>query len=308
MHPSLLGGVLLGWSLGGNDTANVFGTAVSASMVRFRTAALLIALFVLLGALSGGRPGMETLAGLTGQSFESAFLVTMTAALTIIVMTVGGIPVSTSQAVVGAILGLGLAGGDPSFPGLGRIVLCWAASPFTAGLLAMALYFLLGRLLRRLRLHFLTYDRLMRNLLIITGAYGAFALGANNVPNVTSVFYQAGMVSLDQALLIGGLSIGLGALTFSRRVMRTVGGKIIPMDAFTAFIVVLAHSLSLDLFARVGVPVSSSQAVVGAVIGLGLLKNARTINLGTIRSILAGWLITPLLAAGLAWLAARHLL
>ncbi len=308
MNLSILGGIFLGWSLGANDTANVFGTAVSSYMVRYRTAACIIAVFVLLGAIIGGDPGMETLAGLTAHSLASAFLVTVAAALTITVMTVAGIPVSTSQAVVGAILGIGAFQGQIDFPGLGKVVASWVASPFLAAFVAVIAYRSLGRILRNMKLHFLLYDRLMRTLLLVAGAYGAYALGANNVANVTSVFYQAEMVTLTQALLIGGLSIGLGAVTYSRKIMLTVGKRIIPMDAFTAFVVVLAHSVALDVFARVGVPVSSSQAVVGAVVGLGLLKSARTINRPMVVRIAFGWCLTPLLAAGLAYFAARAFL
>ncbi|MGB6928739.1 MAG: inorganic phosphate transporter, partial [Syntrophobacteria bacterium] len=62
---SLLGGIFLGWSLGANSAANVFGTAVTSRMVKFWTAAILASSFVLAGALLGGQSGIETLKGLT---------------------------------------------------------------------------------------------------------------------------------------------------------------------------------------------------------------------------------------------------
>ena len=66
---SLLGGVFLGWSLGANDAANCFGSAVASRMVRFWTAAGLCAVCVVLGALIEGRAGIETLKGLTSDRF-----------------------------------------------------------------------------------------------------------------------------------------------------------------------------------------------------------------------------------------------
>ena len=85
MVPSLttLGGIFLGWSLGANDAANVFGTAVSSRMVRFRPAVIILAIFVLAGALLGGSPGIHTLGRLTGQTLNTAFYISLGAALTV---------------------------------------------------------------------------------------------------------------------------------------------------------------------------------------------------------------------------------
>ena len=69
---SLLGGIFLGWSLGANNAANVFGSAVSSRMLKFSTAAILASIFVLVGALMEGRAGIETLKGLTNLNLETA--------------------------------------------------------------------------------------------------------------------------------------------------------------------------------------------------------------------------------------------
>ena len=299
----LLASVFLGWSLGANDAANIFGTAVSSRMVRWRTAAVLIAVFALAGALLEGREGMATLGNLHAQDLPSAFRVALAAAVTTTAMTVLRLPVSTSQAVVGAILGLGLARGQTQFEGLGKIVACWIGTPLGAMVLGMILYPLLAALIRALRLHFLIYDRLVRTLLVLAGIYGAYALGANNVANVTGVFYSAGAFGnetgsgMNMALLLGGSSIALGALTFSRRVMTTVGSRIVALDAFSSFVVVVAAAATVHAYAVLGVPVSSSQAVVGAVIGIGMLKGMRMISGRAVLRIAVGWVLTPALGA-----------
>lgn len=105
----LLSGIFLGWSLGANDSANVFGTAVASRVVQFRVAAALTAIFAILGAILQGAGGMHTLGGLTAQDLNSAFVSSFAAALTVTFMTYLSLPVSTSQAVVGAILGIGFA-------------------------------------------------------------------------------------------------------------------------------------------------------------------------------------------------------
>jgi PiT family inorganic phosphate transporter len=100
------------------------------------------------------------------------------------------------------------------------------------------------------------------------------------------------------AAFIGGLSIASGALTYGKKVMLTVGKGIAPLDPFTALVTVLAEALTLHLFTQIGVPVSSSQAVVGAVVGVGIVGGIRTLNPKMLVKIAVGWLMTPF-AAGL---------
>ena len=118
------GGLFLGWTLGANDSANIFGTAVASRIVTFKQACVLCGLAVILGSCLQGSAGIHTLSGLTQQSTATALIVTIAAALTGTIMTYLAIPISTSQAVVGAILGIALATGDAEYSGLVKIVLC----------------------------------------------------------------------------------------------------------------------------------------------------------------------------------------
>ncbi|MBW1860340.1 MAG: inorganic phosphate transporter, partial [Deltaproteobacteria bacterium] len=92
-----------------------------------------------------------------------------------------------------------------------------------------------------------------------------------------------------------------GVLTYSRKVMNTVGKKIIPLDEFSAFISTLSAAITLHLFTQVGVPVSTSQAVVGGVTGVGLVKGLRTVRKRTLIQVAAGWVFTPLLCGVIAY-------
>ncbi|MDD3726699.1 MAG: inorganic phosphate transporter [Candidatus Ratteibacteria bacterium] len=294
----LLGPLYMGWSLGSNDIANIFGTAVSCYMVRYRTAVVLGAVFVLLGAIYGGSKGMATLSQLTPQTYNTAFIISVAAAITVTLMIFLQLPVSTSQAVVGAIIGIGILNKYIATDLLIKIFICWITTPLGAAAISIILYIILSPIIRKRNIHFITYDRVMRNILILSGIYGAYSLGANNVANVTGVFYKSGIIDIQQSLLIGGIGIAMGALTASRGVMFTVGRKIIPVDAFSAFIVVLAHSIILHIYAFIGVPVSSSQAIVGAVFGIGVVKGMRTVNKKTILKVLSGWFFTPIMGTG----------
>jgi PiT family inorganic phosphate transporter len=296
---SILGGVFLGWSLGANDASNVIGPAVTSRMLRFTTAAIMASLFVLMGALLQGRSGINTLSGLTQMTLHQAVLASISAAITVTLMTIWRLPVSTSQAVVGAIIGVGFVNRNIDMTGLGKVVTCWVGTPVGGAIMAVVVYRALAAVNNRMRPNLLESDALLRLGLVAAGSYGAFALGANNVANVTAVYVGAGHLSMTSATLIGGLSIGLGILTFSKRVMVTVGSRLVRLDPFSALVVLLAEAITVHFYTFVGVPVSTSQAVIGAVLGIGLLKGIRTVSKRTLLSILSGWFLTPLIAAGL---------
>ncbi|NIS68188.1 MAG: inorganic phosphate transporter [Proteobacteria bacterium] len=293
---SLLGGIFLGWSLGANDAANVFGSAVASRMVKFWTAAVLASVFVLLGALLEGEAGIETYRGLTQMTLQLAVISSVAAAITVTLMTLLGLPVSTSQAAVGAILGAGILSRQLNVAGLAKVVVCWFGTPIGGAVSAVFVYKILAVLYNRLNINLFQSDKGLRLCLIGAGSYGAYTLGANNVANVTAVFVSAGMLAVFSAALIGGLSISFGIMTFSRRVMETVGKRLVKLDAFSALVVVLAEAITVHFYTFVGVPVSTSQAVVGAVLGVGIIKGVNTIRRQTLVNILFGWFLTPVVA------------
>lgn len=297
---SLLGGVFLGWSLGANDASNVFGSAVASRMLKFWTAAVLASVFVLLGALLQGQAGIETLKGLTQFTLEQAVVSSVAAATTVTIMTILGFPVSTSQAVVGAILGIGILNQQLNLAGLGKVVVCWFGTPVGAVVIAVIIYKVLAVFYNNLKINLFQSDMLIRLSLIAAGSYGSYALGANNVANVTAVFVGAGHLTVFSAALIGGLSIGLGIMTLSKRVMETVGKKLVRLDPFSALVVLLAEAITVHIFTFIGVPVSTSQAVIGAVLGVGIVKGISTVSGRTLVNILIAWLLTPAVAGFIA--------
>jgi PiT family inorganic phosphate transporter len=265
-------------------------------MLKFWTAAILASVFVLIGALLQGQAGIETLKGLTQFTLEQAVVSSVAAATTVTIMTIMGLPVSTSQAVVGAILGIGILNQQINLEGLGKVVACWFGTPVGAVLVAVIIYRLLAAFYNNFKINLIQADILIRLSMIAAGSYGAYALGANNVANVTAVFVGAGHLSVFSAALIGGLSIGLGILTLSKRVMETVGRKLVRLDPFSALVVLLAQSITVHIYTFIGVPVSTSQAVIGAVLGVGIVKGISTVRNRTLVNILVAWVLTPAIA------------
>ncbi len=195
---------------------------------------------------------------------------------------------------MGAIVGVALAAGKPVDWGVfARIALSWITSPLGALLIAFLLQLLLSSLLPRLPVGLETLDRLARVGLVLISVWGAYALGANNVANVVGVFVGAGLLMPLWAGLLGGASIALGVLTYARPVIETVGQKLVQVGTWPALLALAAQAAILQIFTAVGVPVSSSQAVVGAVVGIGLTKGVSAVNFRQAGLILAGWVLTP---------------
>jgi len=323
-------GLFLGWSLGANDAANIFGSAVGSRMVSFRKAAIIASVFVIIGAVFQGEGASHTLGNLGAvNAIGGSFTVALAAALTVYWMTRLSIPVSTTQAIVGAIIGWNLFTGNATdSSSLTKIVTTWVTGPLLGAIFAILLYILLRRIKRSSRVHLIRYESWIRTGLIIVGAFGAYSLGANNIANVMGVFVGSvafqpldlGIISLSggqQLFLIGGMAIAAGIITYSGKVMKTVGNSLMQLNADAALIVVLAHSLVLFIFsssslsefvAGIGlpkiplVPVSSSQVIVGAIIGIGLYKGVRNINIKTLGGIVSGWVTTPLIAGVISFI------
>jgi len=291
----LLSGVYLGGTLGANDSANIFGTAVTTRVINFNTAVALTSLFVIIGAVLEGAGGIHTLGELADQTIITAFIASLAAALTVTLMTLIGLPISTSQAVVGAIIGSGLMEGRANFAPLGPIVIAWITTPLGAALIAYILYWIYLNLLEKKTGNIGKMDYYIKIAFIISGIYGAYSLGANNVANVMGVYVEAGLFSPQMGGLLGGMSIGLGVI-YSKRVMKTVGHKITNLTPVTALIALFAHSITLYIYAQIGIPVSSSQAIVGGVIGTGLMKGINMLDWSMTKNILFGWIGTPLIS------------
>lgn len=298
---ALLSGIFLGWGLGSNDSANIFGTGVAANILRYRTAITLISTFVLIGALLEGPKCFATVGTFSRLSSTTAFVAALAAGITVALMSYLSLPVSTSQAIIGSLLGIGLIHGFADFSKLYKVVICWILTPIGAVITSIVLHKVLGFLFQRVISNLRVRSLFLTSGLIVAGCYGAYALGANNVANVTGIYVGSGLLTPFGASLVGGLSIASGALTYSGKVMRTVGMRIVPMDAFSAVVSELSQAITVHIFTQVGVPVSTSQAIVGAVVGVGVVKDVKTVSKRMLVEIGIGWISTPLLSGILSF-------
>ncbi len=157
-----------------------------------------------------------------------------------------------------------------------------------------------------------TLESVMGKFQLVSACFVAFAHGSNDVGNaiapLATIVYtlRTNTVPISSIeipfwiLIIGGLGIVAGLAVQGKNVIATVGEKIIPLQPSSGFCAEIATAATVLLASRLGLPVSTSHALVGAVVGIGFMQNWRKVRLETLRSVFIAWLLTVPLAAGIS--------
>jgi len=165
-----------------------------------------------------------------------------------------------------------------------------------------------GRWVRRYaRTHtksgFTPVDRLFAYLQILTAAYVAFAHGANDVANaigplaaifsvVKSKCVQLCVEVPFWMLVTGGMAVGGGLLAFGTRVIQTIGKRITEITPVRGFCAEFGTATTILICSRLGLPVSTTHVLVGAVVGVGVMRGMGSIDLRILRQIALSWIVT----------------
>ncbi len=291
-------GLYVGANIGANDAANCIGASVGAGLIRYRIGISLVAVFAVAGALLQGSAVAKTVGkGIVTAplSPEAVLAALLCGGLFVSIATFRKIPVSTSQSVVGAVAGVGIAGQMPmDWSKTIGIAGSWVLCP----VLTMVLTYVLYRLTLALLALFestRTPNIILRWLVLASASYASYSLGANNLGNAIGpiIALETEIIDVSLLTLLGALAIALGALLFGKGVAETVGHSIIPLDLPGAFAAQTAAGFGLHLFSVLGVPVSTSQAIVGALLGIGLYRGINTVSRRKLIEVVVGWVATP---------------
>lgn len=176
------------------------------------------------------------------------------------------------------------------------------------GLLTVGLGFLITRRIQvdpqaEREFHYASVERVFASLMVMTACTMAFAHGSNDVANaigpVAAVVSVAQTGNVTQAsplanwiLILGGVGIVLGLLTFGQRVIATVGTGITTLTPSRGFACEIAAAITVVIASGTGLPISTTQVLVGAVMGVGLARGIAALNMPMIRQIMASWVIT----------------
>jgi inorganic phosphate transporter, PiT family len=304
----------LAWNLGANDVANSMGTAVGSKALTLTQALAIAAILEFSGALLFGQSVSSTLATQiidpqrftpNSQIFTAGMIaVVIACGIWLNIATVLGLPVSSSHAVVGAIAGFAwiTAGVEGvAWRSVGFISLSWVLTPVVSGAITAVVYAavkygLLEREIPEIESRFIPLQ-------ILSAAAVAFAHGSNDVGNaiapLAAILYTdaTGMIPTGAfttplwVLAIGALGIVGGLAVWGKKVIATVGEGIIPLQPSVGFCAQLGTAIAVLLASKLGFPVSTSHAIVGSVVGIGLVQQVE-IRWQTLQGIALAWVIT----------------
>lgn len=151
--------------------------------------------------------------------------------------------------------------------------------------------------------HFANVEKIFGALMVLTACAMAFAHGSNDVANAIgplaaiNSIVLTGELSQESALpiwilMVGGVGIVLGLAMYGRKVMETVGTKITEMTPSRGFCCTLSAASTVVLASGMGLPISTTHTMVGAVLGVGMARGISSINMNVVRGIFMSWVIT----------------
>ncbi len=283
----------IAFAIGSNDTSNSFGICIGCGVLSMKRATFLLIVLVFLGFVLAGEKVMKTV-GSELTELDAAIVSTSLLLSSMAIVSANHLktPVSSHQAIVASLVGSALAvGRSVHLDVLFSIVLSWILSPFGAMMLSVAIYKAMEMSISRLPAF--GVERVVRFMLILSGSVVAFNTGANELATALAPAVRFGAVSVVQAAVIGALMLFTGAVIVSHRVVETVGKGITTLDPYSGLAAQLGAGLTVLLFTFLGMPVSTTFCVVGAVSGIGLFKGLRGIKIAFLRRIMLSWIATP---------------
>jgi inorganic phosphate transporter, PiT family len=363
----LLAGFYLAWNMGANDVANAMGTSVGSKALTLKRAVLLAAGLEFCGAFFVGstvshtiQEGLVTPHLFIGHSFCCGMLGALLATGVLLhLASYFGLPLSTTHALVGAVLGFGwIVGGAEAiqWSKVGEIAASWILSPLFSGALSYAIFstiqqrtleatqrlvpvflfacfflvcwslfyegifqvpftlsstltlcggisFMGAFLGSRPRYHG-DVNQIFIFLQIVSASLVAFAHGTNDVSNaigpMNAILSAAGSGSRivpSWLLAFGGAGIVLGLATWGWRVIETVGNKITDLTPSRGFAAEFSAATTILVASKLGLPISTTHALVGAICGVGMARGVQTLNLRMLKEIVISWIVTMPLSA-----------
>src|SRR5690606_25174142 len=152
--------------------------------------------------------------------------------------------------------------------------------------------------------HYANVERVFAILMVVTACSMAFAHGSNDVANavgpmaaIISVVQSGGQISAQSplpswVLLLGAVGIVIGLVTLGQRVIATVGREITQLTPSRGFACELAAAGTVVFASGLGLPISTTHSLVGAVLGVGMARGIAALNLNVVRTIFMSWIVT----------------
>ncbi len=329
MIPSLALLVLLAWGIdyinGFHDTANSIATVVSTGVLPAKYALAMSACLNFAGALAGTSVATTIAKGLADSNHvvPSVIAAALMAAITWDLLTWWfGIPSSTSHTLLG-----GLAGAVVAHAGFGalqtkklkEIGAFIIISPLAGFIVGMILIVSILWIVRRMSGHKVNWA--FRKMQLVSAAAMSFTHGQNDAQKAMGIIclallaYKFHLPIDAKAKVVVPLWVKIGSATFMGlgtasggwKIIKTMGSKIVKLRPIHGFAAETAAAIVLFTTAHMGIPVSTTHSITGAIMGVGASMNARAVRWGLTANIVVAWILTIPVSAALAALFYRML-
>ena len=311
---SLAIGIAVG--IGAND--ETLATVAGTGKLKLNHVLIIGVICAIVGAVVFGAGTSETLGGdLIHESIRTAALMLAIISSTIfwlLVSSLKSLPVSTTHAVVGSVIGVGIlaaffpwsglaTGASPiGAEGIIKVLIGWVTSPIVGYCGAFGMHYLISRyVLKNLKglEQIEKAEKIFVWLLLGIVIFTALTRAGNDVANsigILSGFQGIPLLPLPLLLLISGCGMAVGLFVIGRRVIRNVGENIVSMKPSDAFSVELSVMISMTIFTLIGMPISGTQVLIFAIMGSSKAKREKA-NTKAIKKIVISWIITIPVAA-----------
>ncbi|MFW9777467.1 MAG: anion permease [Candidatus Heimdallarchaeota archaeon] len=308
LYGSLVLGFVVAIAIGAND--ETMTPAVGAGLLTLSLAVLLGGIFNLFGVFILGQSVSKTVGNKFATftlTLEMVFVILISMAIWLFIVSIKGVPISTTQSVVGSVIGVVLLAPGGGFSGLNYGTLFWVAmswiiSPLLGLIGGFVFYWLIMK--GRSRIKTKGYSDYERQEKMASYALAVFLL--------VSVFSRAGndvakaigpLMAIEEfiadpfpALFAGGLGMCLGVILIGRRVVKKLSSDVVALSPTSALSASISVSFIMFFGTLMGIPLSGSHILVAAFIGVGFV-NKEKVDRDSLKEIGLSWVITTPVSA-----------
>ncbi|HEX2909445.1 MAG TPA: inorganic phosphate transporter [Chloroflexia bacterium] len=308
----LITAVVFDYINGFHDTANAIATVVSTRVLSPFAAVLMAAFFNFVGALTGTSVAKTVGRDILDPTNSTQFIVLASLLAAIVwnlVTWYFGLPSSSSHALIGGLIGAGLAGNGFNLAvikgdGVWKVIVGLVTSPIMGFIIGYLVMVLLSWLLVRATPHFV--NRWFRRLQLFSAAFMAYSHGGNDAQKTMGIMALAvltyeshGNVNSNASfnipiwiILLAATAMALGTATGGWRIIRTMGSKIIDLVPIQGFAAETSAATVIETASRLGLPVSTTHVISASIMGVGASGRISAVRWSMVGSIVRAWVLT----------------
>jgi PiT family inorganic phosphate transporter len=305
--------ILFDISNGWNDSANAIATVVSTKVLSPMQAVILAATMNIAGAFLSTAVAKTIGKGIVDPTMITDHVVVAALASAFLwnaLMTLFGLPVSASHALVGGIIGAAIGHGGAAILNMSGIT-----KIFTALIISPIFGIFFGFFFMRLLLKFFGHfapgqvNKVFGRLQIISSAMMAFGHGSNDAQKVMGIITMAllakGVIPTMEVptwvILTAALAMGLGTFMGGWKVIKTVGVQMLKLQPVHGFVAETTSAVIILGASQLGLPVSTTHVISTSIMGVGANQRLSAVRWGVAGKIVMAWVLTLPACIGMAW-------